>query len=94
MRQCGEAIWRATYAHDPDVTPKKAFTEGHYIAFAAGMLAHAKTSQFYEKKLEQQRRFYEADLQSLRQDLRLANLECSGLWIALVIAAALVVLSR
>jgi hypothetical protein len=54
MRQCGEAVWNATYAHDPGITPKQAFTEGHYIAFAAGMLANAETSRFYEAKLKQQ----------------------------------------
>jgi hypothetical protein len=54
MRQCGEAVWNATCAHDPDITPKQAFIEGHYIAFAAGMLANAETSRFYEAKLKQQ----------------------------------------
>jgi hypothetical protein len=39
MRQCGEAVWNATCAHDPDITPKQAFTEGHYIGMASGVLA-------------------------------------------------------
>lgn len=56
MRQCGEAVWNATCKHDPGITPKQAFTEGHYIAFAAGMLANAETSRFYEAKLKQQQR--------------------------------------
>lgn len=83
MRQCGEAVWNATCAHDPDITPKQAFTEGHYIAFAAGMLANAETTRSYEAKLRQQQR-----------DLQLAQWECRGLWIALAAAVVVGVLSR
>jgi hypothetical protein len=34
MRQQGETVWNATYASDPDVTPKKAFAEGFYFAYS------------------------------------------------------------
>jgi hypothetical protein len=83
IRQCGEAVWNATCAHDPDVAPKKEFTEGHYIAFAAGMLVNAETARFYEAKLKEQQR-----------ELELTRWECSGLWIALAVAVVAWVLSR
>jgi hypothetical protein len=84
MRQCGEAVWNATCAHDPDITPKQAFIEGHYIAFAAGMLANAETSRFYEAKLKQQQR-----------ELELWRGLAHSFWVGLAVAAVIVgVLSR
>jgi hypothetical protein len=42
MRQCGETVWNATYASDPNVTQKKAFVEGFYIALSLGVRVSAK----------------------------------------------------
>jgi hypothetical protein len=42
MRQHGETVWNATYASDPDITPKKAFAEGFYIALSLGVRVSAK----------------------------------------------------
>lgn len=94
MRQFGEAVWNATCAHDPDITPKQSFTEGHYIAFAAGMLANAENLGQYQGELELQRRHYEAKLKRRQRDLQLAQWECRGLWIALAAAVVVGVLSR
>lgn len=42
MRQCGETVWNTTHASDPDITPKKAFTEGFYIALSLGVRVSAR----------------------------------------------------
>ena len=42
MRQCGETVWNATYASDPDITPRRAFAEGFYIALSSGVRVFAK----------------------------------------------------
>lgn len=42
MRQCGEMVWNTTHASDPDITPKRAFTEGFYIALSTATRVNAR----------------------------------------------------
>lgn len=86
MRQCGEAVWNATCAHDPEITPKQAFTEGHYIAFAAGMLANAETARFYEAQLREA----QLRLQLQQRELKIWRNLHAGLWLTLAAALAVI----
>ena len=48
IRSFGNEVWARTWANAPGLQPKQAFQEGHYIAFAGGILGLKKTRMAYE----------------------------------------------
>lgn len=48
IRSFGNEVWARTWANAPDLQPKQAFQEGHYIAFASGIMAVKKSRMTHE----------------------------------------------
>lgn len=57
IRAHSDELWNLTWA-GTEIEPKKAFTEGHYLATAFSIAAINALKSVYERKLERQRTNY------------------------------------